>query len=294
VPPAALALIAAVTLLWGLNWPAMKVAVGELSPWVFRSACVVLSAAGLMTLAALAREPMRLRRSALPSVALPALFGVTCWNLLSAFGLQHIGGGRGAILAYTMPVWTALLAVPILGERVDARRAGALALGTAGVVTLAGPDLLAGRADPLGPLFMLLAAVAWAAGIVTLKLRPTGLGTMALTGWQLVLGGVPILLATALIEPAPDLSRLTWRGTAATLYAALVGLTFCFAAYNKIVLMLPAGVAAISILLIPPVGLFSSALLLGEPLGWRELLALALVVAAVALVLLPRREAAAP
>jgi hypothetical protein len=43
--------------------------------------------------------------------------------------------------------------------------------------------------------------------------------------------------------------------------------------------MLPAGVAAISILLIPPVGLFSSALLLGEPLGWRELASLALVVA---------------
>jgi drug/metabolite transporter (DMT)-like permease len=270
----------------------MKAAVGEVSPWLFRSVCVALSAAGLMTLAALTREPMRLRRAALPSVALPALFGVTCWNLFSAFGLQHIGGGRGAILAYTMPVWTALLAVPILGERVDARRVGALALGMAGVATLAGPDLLAGRGDPLGPLFMLLAAVAWAAGIVTLKLRPTGLGTLALTGWQLVLGGIPILVATAILEPSPDLTRLTWRGVAGTLYAALVGLTFCFAAYNKIVLMLPAGVAAISILLIPPVGLFSSALLLGEPLGWRELASLALVVAAVALVLLPRREAA--
>jgi hypothetical protein len=41
-----LALIAAVTLLWGVNWPAMKAAVGEVSPWLFRSVCVVLSSAG--------------------------------------------------------------------------------------------------------------------------------------------------------------------------------------------------------------------------------------------------------
>jgi drug/metabolite transporter (DMT)-like permease len=213
---------------------------------------------------------------------------VTIWNLLSALALKHMAGGRGAILAYTMPVWTSLLAVPLLGERIDARRAGALALGIAGVGILAGPDLLAGG-DPLGPTFMLLAAMAWGAGIVALKLRPSGLGAVALTGWQLALGAVPILLATAVVEPHPDLARLTWRGVAGTAYATFVGLTFCFAAYNKIVLMLPAGVAAISILLIPPVGLFSSALLLGEPAGLREIVALALVVSAVALVLLPRR-----
>jgi drug/metabolite transporter (DMT)-like permease len=58
--------------------------------------------------------------------------------------------------------------------------------------------------------------------------------------------------------------------------------------------MLPAGIAAISILLIPPVGLFSSALLLGEAIGPREIGSLALVVAAVALVLMPRASAPAP
>lgn len=288
IPPLALGLIAAVTLFWGVNWPAMKAAVSEVSPWVFRSICVSVSAVCLLAFAAVSGETVRLRRPALVAVVFPALFGVTAWNMFSALGLRHMAGGHGAILAYTMPVWTALLAVPLLGERIDARRAGALVLGLAGVAVLAGPDVLAGG-DLLGPLYMLLAAMAWGVGIVTLKLRPSGLGAVALTGWQLALGAVPILLATAVIEPHPDLSHLTWRGVAGIAYAAFVGLTFCFAAYNKIVLMLPAGVAAISILLIPPVGLFSSALLLGEPVGARELASLILVVAAVSLVLLPRR-----
>ncbi len=291
VPPLALVLIGAVSVLWGTNWPAMKAAVNEVSPWLFRSACVTISSAGLLGLAALSGERMRLHQSNLPWVLLPALLGVTCWNIFSAFGLLYMEGGRAAILAYTMPVWTALLAIPFLGERLDARRVGALLLGMAAVAILAGPDLLAGRGGLLGPLLMLLAAFAWGAGIVALKLRPTGLGVMALTGWQLLLGGIPILIATAIFEQDPDLSHLTWRGVAGTLYAAVVGLTFCFAAYNKIVLMLPAGIAAISILLIPPVGLFSSALLLGEAIGPREIASLVLVVAAVALVLMPRKAA---
>ena len=98
------------------------------------------------------------------------------------------------------------------------------------------------------------------------------IGVIALTGWQLVLGGIPIVLAWLVIEPHPDLSHLSWTGILATLYAATVALIFCFAAHNKVVTMLPATVAAISTLAIPVVGLLSSAWLLGEPLGcasWR-------------------------
>ena len=66
-----------------------------------------------------------------------------------------------------------------------------------------------------------------------------------------------------------------------------MALIFCFAAHNKVVTLLPATAAAVSTLAIPVVGLLSSAWLLGEPVGWREFAALLLVVAAIALVLLP-------
>lgn len=294
MPRRALPLIAAITLLWGLNWPAMKLAVGELSPWTFRAVGVVVSALGLMALAVVARERIMPPRRLWAPLAGVALLNVTAWHLLSAFGLLYIEGGRAAIVAYTMPVWAALLSAFFLGERFDARRAAALLSGMTGVGLLIGPDLLGMSKSPLGPILMLGAALAWAGGTVGVKAERWSIGVMAFSGWQLVIGGVPIVLVALLLEPVPDFSRLTWQGALATVYASTVALIFCFAAYNKVVTMLSATAAAISTLATPVVGLLSSAWLLGEPAGWREFLALGFVLAAMALVLMPGRRAAVP
>ncbi len=290
MPRTALVLIVAISVLWGLNWPVMKLAVGELSPWTFRTVCVVISGLGLMALAPAFGERLLLPRSQwLPLLAV-ALLSVTGWHLFSAFSLVHMGGGRGAIVAYTMPIWAAVLSAWYLKERLSRRRLAALSLGMLGIALLIGPDLFGLQRSPLGPLLMIGAAICWAGGIVVMKGQSWPVGIMALTGWQLIVGGAPIVLAWLVIEPHPDLSRLTWVGTLATLYAATVALIFCFAAHNKVVTLLPATAAAISTLAIPVVGLLSSAWLLGEPVGWREAAALVLVLAAIALTVLPEPE----
>lgn len=285
-------LIAAISVLWGLNWPVMKLAVGELSPWTFRVACVVISGVGLMALAAATGERLVPPRRLWGPLLAVAVLNVTGWHMLSAFSLLHMGGGRGAIVAFTMPVWAVLLGAMFLGERLERRRVAALALGMLGIALLIGPDLAGLGGHPLGPLLMIGAAICWAAGIVTMKRQTWPIGIFALSAWQLLLGGIPIVLAWLVIEPHPDLSRLSWIGILATGYASTVALIFCFAAHNKVVTMLPAGAAAISTLAIPVVGLLSSAWLLGEPAGWPEIGALALVLAAMSLVLLPRRAPA--
>ena len=103
----ALVLIIAISILWGLNWPVMKFAVGELSPFTFRSVCVVVSGLGLMSLAALTGERIAVPRALWLPLGAVAVLSVTGWHLFSAFSLVHMGGGRGAIVAYTMPVWAA-------------------------------------------------------------------------------------------------------------------------------------------------------------------------------------------
>jgi drug/metabolite transporter (DMT)-like permease len=273
--------------LWGLNWPVMKVAVGELSPWTFRSACVLISGLGLLALALASGERVTVPRTHWLPLLCIALLGVTGWHMFSAFSLVHMGGGRGAIVAYTMPIWAALFSALYLKERLSRRRLASLTTGMLGIALLIGPDLFGPDRNPLGPLLMIGAAICWAGSIVILKGQDWPVGIMALTGWQLMVGGAPIVLAWMVVEPHPDLSRLTWAGGLATLYAATVALIFCFAAHNKVVTLLPATAAAISTLAIPVVGLLSSAWLLGEPVGWRELAALVLVMAAIALVLLP-------
>jgi drug/metabolite transporter (DMT)-like permease len=178
-----------------------------------------------------------------------------------------------------------------LGERPGPRLLLALGLGMAAVLLLLGPDPSRLSAAPLGTLLMIGAAACWAAATVITKAVPWGIGLLALSGWQILLGGVPIVLAWLWLEPEPDLSRLTWRGVLGAGYAATVALIFCFTAYIKIVTLLPATVAALSTLAIPVVGVLSAAWLLGEPIGVGEVGALVLVLGALGLALMPRRPA---
>lgn len=220
-----------------------------------------------------------------------AVFGVTGWHMMTAYGLRMMGSGRAAIIAYTMPIWASLFSVIFLKERLRPRLLAGLVLGMAGMVVLLTPDIAAVRQAPTGALLILGAAIAWGAGTVGTKAFDWGIGTKALSGWQFLIGGLPILLVRPFMEPWPDLSQLSPAALGALVYTVLVGLVFCYTSYLFLVRRLPATVAAISILAIPVVGLTSSALLLGEPAGWPELVALLLVLSALALVLLPRRGA---
>ncbi|MCB1835850.1 MAG: DMT family transporter, partial [Geminicoccaceae bacterium] len=129
VPRLALILIAAISILWGLNWPAMKFVVGELDPWTFRVFSVYGAGLTLLLIARLTREPMAVPRGLRGRLALISFFAITCWHMLTAYGLGFVGGGRAAIVAFTMPIWAMLLSVAFLGERLDLRRVLALACG---------------------------------------------------------------------------------------------------------------------------------------------------------------------
>ncbi len=283
-----LGLVAFVTVFWGLNWPAMKVAVAELGPLFFRSLNIYLAACGLFLLARLGGERLRPAPGELRRLLPVALVNVGGWHLFTGLGLALIEGGRAAIIAYTMPVWAALVERLWLGHRQGPRVMLALALGLVGVMVLIAPELTRLSDRPLGALLILAAAISWATGSVMTRAGRWSLAVLPLTGWQLVLGGLPVVAAWLLVDPVPDLSALTWRGILGTAYASTIALVLCFAAFIKMVTLLPPAVVGISILATPVVGLLSSAWLLGEPAGLREAVALALVLPAIALVLLRR------
>jgi drug/metabolite transporter (DMT)-like permease len=222
-------------------------------------------------------------------LALVAFFNITGWHLCSAYGLTLVQAGRAAIVAYTMPLWTVVFGRVLVGERITRTRLVALGLGLGGMAVLVAPEAGALWAAPGGTLLILGAAVSWAIGTVLIKARRWTIPTAVLTGWQVVLGAGPITLGAALrlaggfdgaAPPSVAPSSAAVLGTA---YATLVGVTFCHWAWFRIVAILPAAVAAIGTLGIPIVGLFASALVLGEPVGPAELLALGLVVGGLAI-----------
>ncbi|MDY0871857.1 DMT family transporter [Dongia rigui] len=278
-------LLVLITLFWGVNWPAIKLSVNEVPVWAFRTICLLAGAGGLFAIAAAAKLPLRIPRQDLRPLLIAALGNITGWHLFSALGVMHMQPGRASILAFTMPLWAAPIAALWLKEKIDGLRLAGLGVGMIGLLVLVVPDLANISAAPLGPVFMLLAAISWAFGTVALKTHCYGMPTTSLVAWQMLLGGLPIFIGAALFDGSFDPSAVSALGWGAVAYAALIPMIFCHWAWFRVVGIYPAVVAAIGTLAIPVVGIISSALITGDAVGWDEILSLALVVLALFLVL---------
>lgn len=270
MPATGIVLLAALTLLWGTNWPAMKLALREVEPWTFRTVCLLTGGIGLLGLAKANGHSLKIPRGERWPVSLVAVFNITGWHMFSAYGLTLIHAGRAAIIAYTMPLWAVILGRILLREPLTASRISALLLGLAGLAFLIGPEVRSLWQAPLGTLLMLGAAVSWGTGTVLMKAFQWTMPTILLTGWQVMLGAVPVLLGQLLFESFPALATLSLASVVGTAYAALIGVIFCHYAWFRVVQLLPSSIAAIGTLGIPVVGVLSSGLVLREPIGLGE------------------------
>jgi drug/metabolite transporter (DMT)-like permease len=212
-----------------------------------------------------------------------ALVNITGWHILSAHGIARMQAGRAAIIAYTMPLWAILLSRLILREQVTPMRVWALAFGFAGLLLLLWPDMRAVEAAPVGALFMLGAAFCWAAGTVLVKFFHWHMPATLVMGWQLLIGGAPVVCGAFLLEPVAAVAAVSMKAILTLLFLIALPIIFCHWAFFRVVQIFPANVAALSTLSIPVIGVFSSALLLGEGMTAGELWALLLVVASLAL-----------
>lgn len=278
-------LLAAITLFWGINWPAIKLSVDEVPVWAFRAICLGAGAAGLFAIARAAGLSLKIPRQDMKWLVVASLGNITGWHLFSAIGVSLMLPGRASILAFTMPLWAAPISALWIGDKMGPLRALGLGIGLAGLAVLVVPDWQNLVAAPWGPIFMLLAAISWAFGTVALKAHRFSMPTTALVAWQMAIGGLPIFLGAIAFDYNFKPSEVSALGWWAVLYAALIPMVFCHWAWFRVVAIYPAVVAAIGTLAIPVVGVISSALITHDPVGWAEILSLALIVSALFLVL---------
>ncbi len=184
-----LALVLALSLLWGLNWPVMKVGLAEIPPLTFRATMMMLGGPGLLAIVRLMGIRIGVPAGKWWPLVYVSSFMIVGWMILSAFGLRLMQSGSASILAFTMPAWSALLGAWVLGERFTARRAMALAAGLAGVLVLVTRDPHAFGGSLAGPALMLAAGAVWGFGIVLQKSVRWDMPISAVAGWQVTLVG---------------------------------------------------------------------------------------------------------
>ena len=101
-----------------------------------------------------------------------------------------------------------------------------------------------------------------------------------------MIGGLPITII-ALFVDAGSWQPVSQAAVWSTIFVLIYPIILCWFAWFTIVDQVPVAVSTISILAVPALGVGSSVLVLQEVVGWREIVSLLLICAAIALVLKP-------
>ena len=182
-------LLGGAILLWGANWPVMKLGLGHVSPLWFSALRFATGAACLFAWQAARGRVRRPRAADLPVIASIGLLQMMLFTALGAVAMTHLPAGRSAILSYTTPIWVVPVAVLVFGERIARRQWAGIGLAALGVAILFNPHAIDWRdGTVLGAHAMLLAAsVAWAACILHLRYGGSEASAAQLAPWQMLL-----------------------------------------------------------------------------------------------------------
>jgi len=223
--------------LWGTAMAAMKPLLAGGTP--LQVACLRLLPAGFLLLLVargLAR-PLAVDRRDWPWLLAFALVDGSLFQGLLARGLAQTGAGLGSVLIDSQPLLVALLARSLFGEAINPVGWLGLMLGLLGILCLGlppsllqhwwldGPAAIGVRAWSHGELWMLGAAAAMAVGTVLSRYASRHSDPLAITGWHMLIGGLPLaLLATLPVRQGaawlPAWGATEWGLMA---YAALFG-----------------------------------------------------------------------
>jgi drug/metabolite transporter (DMT)-like permease len=269
----------------------MKFSLRELSPLYFRAVTMTGGALLLYALYRARGSAMKLPRATWLPVLVLAVPNILGWHLFSILGVQELASGRAAILGFTMPIWTVLLAIVFFGDKLTRRAVISVACGS---VVAHEVTALAGR--PLGILWMQIAAVSWALGTVLMRRTTLKLPTEAITVWMMLLSSVGFWVLAALLEPSPtprigQFSGAMWASLA---WGMVINYGIAQVIWFGMARSLPPQASTFAIMAVPLVGTLSATFIVGETPRTLDFVAAGFIMLAIASALVPRRTAAQP
>ena len=281
----------ALTLVWGLNWPIMKLGVTGYPPLTFRSLSMIVGLPLLGLALVVMKVPFRIPRAFWRELLVLAVFNMFFWHILVILALPLLSSGRAAILGYTMPIFSAICGVWWFNAPLRPRQWLGVVAAAVGVLLLLWNELTHFAGQPVGVLMVLIAAATWAYGTQRLRHTPMPVPTLTIAFWMTTLTtGLMIVLSVATEQ---DRWHMPSASTAwAIAYNAVGVFAFAQAAWLTLARGLPPVASTLSVMFIPVLGVFSGAWWLGEVLHWQDWTAVGLMVVAIASVLWPAKATA--
>ncbi len=275
--------LAAIWLIWGLNWVVMKSANTYFPPilfvaWRFGSGALILLAVAYWRKIPLPDAKF------LPWIILTGLLQLTLNNVTAQVGMQSISAGMAAVLNYTAPLWTAILAHFALNERLTRIKLFGVLLAIVGLYVLMG---LQGVEDLTSAFIIISGAVCMACSNIIVKLRLTKCDMVQLTTWQMVFGAAALIIYVTLF-PQGDINWCL-PAVLCLLYNGALASALAFFLWNYVLSHIEASTASIATLVAPVVGVLGGVAILGEPFTAYIVLGIVLIFAGILIVVKTRR-----
>jgi drug/metabolite transporter (DMT)-like permease len=287
-----LVILLLLTLVWGVNWPVMKLGVTHYPPLTFRALSMWLGLPLLGGALLLMKVPFRIPRKDWCELLWLATTNMFVWHVCIIFAVVTLSSGRTAILGYTMPIFSGVIGALFFASPLGRRGWIGVSAAAVGVLLLLWHELTQFAGRPLGVLLALFAAAVWALGTQNLRRTRLVASALAITFWMTLLTAILMAVLAAVFESS------RWQlpnGDAAFAigYNAVLIFGFAQAAWFYLAKTLPPIASTLSVMMIPVLGVFSGAVWLREAVHWQDWTAVLLMMVAIGSVLWPRRAAVA-
>lgn len=255
-------------LVWGSLWGLVKNSLQIFPPFLFISTRLILAALTLMVVQLLLRKSVLPAKGEWQKLMISSLMICIGFYATQTFAMQFVDSGLSAVLVFTMPIFIGVLAHYILNERLNMQKMIGLVLGTLGLVAIVWPQLhhIHLTLSLIGQVLLILSGFFWVLTTVYIKQNFATYDKIKLTLWQLLIGGIVILIGALVFEPVNIKVWMNPLNDSILFYIAVIGTGFAFALWNWIVSQVDTFVASISIMCIPILSLLFGYVLWHEPI----------------------------
>jgi drug/metabolite transporter (DMT)-like permease len=256
-------------LIWGYNWVVMKNALHFSGPYDFAALRTILGALCLFIVMLILKKPFKIQE--IPRLIVLGLLQTAGFTGLLVWALVEGGAGKTAVLTYTMPFWTMLLAWPLLGEKLKGWQWPAALFSLMGILFILDPLHLG--TDIFSMFLAIVSGISWALAVILakkLQARSPHLDLISLTAWQMLFGSIPIVVIALVTHSTP----IEWNRyfIGALIYNSVFGNAIAWLLWLYALRHLSAGIATMTTTVCPVIAVIASSIELHETIKPYEFL----------------------
>ena len=187
---------------WGANVPYMKAALDFSGPAEFAFLRNFFGAVVLFGILLVLKKPILIREA--PKLFVLGLFQTAGFTGFLIWALLDGSASKTVILVFTMPLWVAMMAWPLLRERLTAAQWFAAGISFLGIGIIFNP--LSVENNILSCSLALASGFSWACGVILSKKIHTNfpkLDLLTMTAWQMLWGSIPLFIILFIVNSGP-------------------------------------------------------------------------------------------